>query len=313
MNISEPSNFGTCAIRYHVNLYRRGQGKSLNVGIQPLPPTNNRTPRKGIGGRREAIFLAPGGYLKSNRTGPNFAIALCVGVLFFLSGCAGPGKRPIPPSDYPAPYKIGKQWYQPMKSARGFRQRGIASWYGEDFHGEKTSSGEIYNMYDMTAAHKTLPLGTYVRVHNLRNGKKMNVRINDRGPFVRGRVIDLSYKGALEIGLVGPGTAPVEIVALGIPKETMVNGKVRRTLVSGNYYVGDFTIQVGAFTDKENALRLKNTLASAYKDAHIVTYENNVGTFYRVRVAKCTTLDQARRYEKILEADGYPDAIVVSR
>ena len=168
-------------------------------------------------------------------------------------------------------------------------------------------------MYACTAAHKTLPMGTYVRVHNLTNGREVDVRINDRGPFVRGRIIDLSYGSAKKIGLVGPGTAHVEIVVLGVPNETTVNGKVQRTFVSGNYYVGDFTIQVGSFRDKENALRLKNKLAQTYEDAYIVVYDGGNDTFYRVRVARCTTLDRAKQYEKMLEADGYPNTIVVAR
>ena len=164
-------------------------------------------------------------------------------------------------------------------------------------------------MYAMTAAHKTLPLGTYVSVYNLNNGKTVEVRINDRGPFVRGRIIDLSYKAARRIGLVGPGTAPVEIVALGAMKETVVGRKD----MPGNYYVGDFSIQVGAFNDRGNAVRLRDKLAQTYKNAHIVIYESARDTFYRVRVVRCKTLDQAKKYEKILEAAGYADAIVVAR
>jgi rare lipoprotein A len=243
----------------------------------------------------------------------NLPILIGVGLSLSLCSCAGPKKIPTPPPAYSTPYKINNKWYYPLKEARGFRERGIASWYGKEFHGKKTSSGEIYDMFAMTGAHKTLPLGTYVRVKHLQNGKKVNVRINDRGPFIRGRVIDLSYVAAKEMGLVGPGTGPVEIVALGMPKETRVNGTVRRTLVPGNYYVGKFAIQVGAFKVKGNALELKEKLARTYKDAYITLYESKEGTFYRVRVAKSTNLDQARRYQKRLEADGYPDAIVVVR
>ncbi len=243
----------------------------------------------------------------------NLQFAICIGLSLFLLSCAAPEKRPAPLLGYPKPYKIGKLWYQPLKHARGFRERGMASWYGKEFHGRKTASGESYDMYALTAAHKTLPMDTYVSVYNLNNGKRGDVRINDRGPFVRDRIIDLSYEAAQRIGLVGPGTAPVEIVALGSVKETVVGGKVQRTLVPGNYYVGDFTIQVGAFKEKENALRLRNKLAETYKNAHIVVYESAKGTFYRVRVSRCKTLDHARKYEKVIEAAGYPDAIVVAR
>jgi rare lipoprotein A len=240
-------------------------------------------------------------------------VGVWISALVVLVGCAGPGRAPKPPPGYPPPYQINGKWYQPRKSARDFRQRGIASWYGREFHGQKTSSGQIYDMHAMTGAHKTLPLGTYVSVHNLRNGKRVVVRINDRGPFVRGRIIDLSYGAAKQIGLVGPGTAPVEVVALGVPRETTTHGEIQRTLVPSNYYVGDFSIQVGAFREKENALRLKSKLASTYQDVHIMVQERSDGRLYKVYVARCKTLEQARQYEKILEGDGYPDAMVVAR
>lgn len=243
----------------------------------------------------------------------NLHSAICIGLSLFLLSCAAPEKRPAPLPGHAKPYKIGKRWYQPLKHARSFRERGMASWYGKEFHGRKTASGEAYDMYAMTAAHKTLPLDTYVSVYNLNNGKTADVRINDRGPFVRGRIIDLSYEAAQRIGMVGQGTAPVEIVVLGSVRESVVGGKVQCTLVPGNYYVGDFTIQVGAFKEKENAIRLRNKLARTYKNAHVMVYKSAKGTFYRVRVSRYKTLDQARKYEKIIEAAGYPDAIVVAR
>lgn len=241
------------------------------------------------------------------------ALALFCGPLCFLIGCAGPEPRPATLPGHPPPYRIGNKWYRPMKHADGFRQQGIASWYGKKFHGRKTSNGEIYNMYAMTGAHKTLPLGTYVRVRNLRNGKEVVVRINDRGPFVDGRIVDLSYTAAKEIDLVGPGTAPVSLVALGIPRETISKGAPKRTFVPAQYYVGDFVVQVGAFKEKENAQALKERLAAKYKDAYIAVYDGIEGTFYRVRVARCRTLAEARRYERMLERDGFPHAIVVAR
>jgi rare lipoprotein A len=243
----------------------------------------------------------------------NLQLAICVAISLFLLSCAVPERKPASFPGYPEPYKIDKRWYQPLKHARGFRERGVASWYGKEFHGRKTANGEAYNMYALTAAHKTLPLGTYVRVYNLNNGKTVDVRINDRGPYVHGRIIDLSYEAAERIGLVGPGTAPAEIVALGSLEETVVGGKVQYTLVHRDYYVGDFTIQVGAFKYKENAVRLRNKLSETYKNAHIVVYESPKGTFYRVQVARCKELDQARKYEKMLEAAGYTDALVVAR
>ena len=165
-------------------------------------------------------------------------------------------------------------------------------------------------MYAMTAAHKTLPLGTYVRVHNLENNRSIVVRINDRGPFVRGRIIDLSYTGAKEIGIVGPGTARVEVVALG--KRTASSSSSAPTYIAGDYYSGNFTFQVGAFLNRENAERQQRKLAQRYKNAHITVYDRGDQIFYRVRVGRFTTLEEAVHHERILIQDGFPDAILVA-
>src|SRR5690606_10717493 len=107
------------------------------------------------------------------------------------------------------PYQIEGVWYYPVDTSDGYTAKGIASWYGKEFHGKPTANGETYHMYDLTAAHPTLPLPTYVRVTNLNNGKSLVVRVNDRGPFLRGRVIDLSYRSAQLLGFVEQGTSPV--------------------------------------------------------------------------------------------------------
>lgn len=235
-----------------------------------------------------------------------------LGAFFYLiSGCAStyepPPKRP---AGYPKPYKVFGKWYQPLPDSKGFRQRGIASWYGKDFHGKKTSNGERYDMYAMTAAHKTLPLGTYVRVHNLENDLQVEVRINDRGPFVRGRIIDLSYSAAKQIGIVGPGTASVEVVAMGTPVAT--DGGTGRSYVQGDYYSGNFTYQVGAFANRSNAERLKRTLDKKYRNAHITVFDRGDQVFYRVRVGKFTNLEEAVKHELVLIEDGYTDAILIA-
>lgn len=222
-----------------------------------------------------------------------------------------PAPLPAPSAaspSYPKPYKVMGQWYQPLPDAKGFRQTGVASWYGEDFHGKKTSNGEIYDMYGESAAHKTLPLGTIVRVRNLDNNREMEIRINDRGPFVAGRVIDLSYGCAVKLGVVGPGTAPVEVVAVGTT--TPVPGK--GGVPSDYFYQGNFTIQVGAFSDPKNAERLKAKLDRSYANAHIQPYDTGRETLYRVRVTKSTTLDQASQYEKVLATAGYDGAFTVA-
>jgi rare lipoprotein A len=215
----------------------------------------------------------------------------------------------LPPSpSLPKPYKALGQWYQPLPDARGFKQTGIASWYGEDFHGKKTSSGEIYDMYAESAAHKTLPLGTIVRVRNLDNNREMEIRINDRGPFVTGRVIDLSYACASKLGVVGPGTVPIELVAVGTTALTANSGAGSADF----YYQGNFTIQVGAFSDRNNAERLKAKLDKSYQNAHIQPYDTGREIFYRVRVTKCSSLEQAIQNEKMMSSGGYDGAFAVA-
>ncbi len=240
-----------------------------------------------------------------------FLIAVCGLLLLLVFGCSTPGPPPTP-RGHTKPYRIGKNWYRPLPYAQDFRQRGKASWYGKKFHGRKTANGEIYNMYAMTAAHKTLPLGTYVRVKNLNNNKKIDVRINDRGPFVRGRIIDLSYTGAKKLGIVGPGIAPVEIVALGTASKTKTPGSSGRAYVPIDYYKGNFTVQVGAFSDRKNAERLQQKLDKEYKGAHIAAYNDGNATFYRVRVGRCSTLKQAEKYEEIMIQRGFEDAFAIA-
>ncbi len=153
---------------------------------------------------------------------------------------------------------------------RGNVQTGLASWYGPDFHGKKTSSQEIYNMYDLTAAHKSLPFGTYVMVTNLENGKSVRVRINDRGPFVRERIIDLSYSAARVLGMIGQGVARVRIEVLS---------RVSRSKPSHR-----FSVQVGAFVSKENAEILKLQIKKRYENVYISTFKTSTQVYYRVRV-----------------------------
>ena len=210
----------------------------------------------------------------------------------------------------PDSYEVFGRRYYVMESGRGHVERGVASWYGEKFHGRLTSSGEPYDMYVMTAAHKTLPFNTVVNVRNLDNGRDIRVRINDRGPFVRKRVIDLSYGAAKQIGLVGPGTARVELIALGAVTDANQSVSVKRTYAPVDYNSGKFTFQVGAFRDRGNAERLKLKLGSAYKNAHICTFDAGDGLYYRVRVGDFASLEEARKGEEILLRDGYPAFVV---
>ncbi len=249
-------------------------------------------------------------YVRSVRVSYRITVIM---VLFVVCGCAGrtPTYEPPPPEKpgYPKPYKVLGKWYQPLPHSEGFRQNGIASWYGRDFHGKKTSNGEIYDMHAMTAAHKTLPLGTYVRVSNLENNRSAVVRINDRGPFVHGRIIDLSYAAADNIGIVDSGIARVEVVALGRPASA---GGTAPAYTAQDYSHGNFTFQVGAFLNRENAERQKRQLEQRYKNAHITVYDRGDQIFYRVRVGRFTTLEEAVQQEEILIQDGFPDAMLVA-
>jgi rare lipoprotein A len=230
---------------------------------------------------------------------------LCIS---FLAGCKGPKMLPPPPPPpSPTTYEIDGKIYHPLDAAHGFVENGIASWYGDDFHGKKTANCETYNMYAMTAAHKTLPLGTVVEVHNLENDKKAVVRINDRGPYVNNRIIDLSYKVASDLGIVRNGTAKVQIVALGT--DDMLLNKAN----SDMFFTGDFTIQTGAFSQKTNAEKMKQMLAPYVDKVDITPIDKNGITFYRVRAGQFTSLKKAQCIEQQLVEKGFPEAFVVAR
>ncbi len=175
-------------------------------------------------------------------------------------------------------------------SPTGRVQRGLASWYGEDFHGRTTSSKEVYNMYDMTAAHKTLPFGTYVMVTNLKNGKSVIVKINDRGPFIKGRIIDLSYAAARVIDMVGPGVVPVKV-------EILEKYSPRKS-------VQKFSIQVGAFIYKDNAKALMKKLQKTYRNVYISKFDTHTQTYYRVRI-KVRSMGSAQKMARKLIREGY--------
>jgi rare lipoprotein A len=235
---------------------------------------------------------------------------LLYGILLLLVACASPSPE-TKKGDY---YTVAGKRYYPISSSTGFVQRGLASWYGGKFHGRLTSNGERYNMYGRTAAHKTLPFNTYVRVTNLRNGKKTLVRINDRGPFVRGRIIDLTYTSANELAMLEDGVVPVKIEALGYARKKRKAGKwVQVYEKPASYMEGDFTIQVGAFTVRENALRLHDTLRRKYSTATVMIFDQGEQRFYRVRVGRYSRLDRAEAGASRLQEQGFPNAFAVAR
>jgi rare lipoprotein A len=168
----------------------------------------------------------------------------------------------------------------------GYTEEGNASWYGIPFNGRHSSNGEIYDMYKLTAAHRTMPFETMVKVTNLKNGRTVVVRITDRGPFVDNRIIDLSQAAAKEIESIGPGVVPVRLEVLGNVDVT----------------AGYFTVQVGAFRDRANAERLRERLRATYSPIFIQPYDTPDGTLYRVRVGKISGEDEAHEYGEQLRA-----------
>jgi len=232
---------------------------------------------------------------------------------FFLIACGGkktpattePGKQKATQRPYTV---LGKR-YEPLKSHVGFTQEGIASWYGKDFHGKKTSNGEVYDMHAMTAAHKTLPLGVFVKVRNRDNGKEAIVRVNDRGPFVKNRIIDLSYSAAKKLGVDAKGTAPVRIEALGYRASGATEEGYRspETYDSGNY-----SVQIGAFMDPQNARRLSDEMRMLHGNSEVKTGTVNGEVFYRVQVGRYTSLKAAEDAESRFSDHGYPGSFVVS-
>ncbi|MCK5913538.1 MAG: septal ring lytic transglycosylase RlpA family protein, partial [Desulfuromusa sp.] len=207
------------------------------------------------------------------------------------------------------PYEVDGQRYQPLRDHRGFQQRGIASWYGRKFHGRKTSNGEVYDMYGKSAAHKTLPMGVYVKVTHLGSGQHLVVRINDRGPFVAGRIIDLSYGAAKQLGIVESGTAQVQLQALGY-RETDRGEVVSRVPV--HYDSGHFSVQIGAFSTPENAYRLATEMGNRYKKAVVSTVVVNGQKIYRVRAGDFNSLERAEKAVHDFVLEGFSGSHVVA-
>ena len=191
----------------------------------------------------------------------------------------------------------------PEVSQRSLSQMGIASWYGPGFHGQPTASGQIYNQFDLTAAHRTLPLGSRVTVTNLENGKSIEVSINDRGPFVEGRIIDLSYAAAESLAMVDPGTTPVriELIHDDPPRITRIRSYL------------DYTLQVGSFIDLGNALELREALFENYPWAtpiSVVLFQGKDSTYYRVQMGIFSDRSEAEEHGLKLAKDGVPAIIM---
>jgi rare lipoprotein A len=228
------------------------------------------------------------------------AITLLIGAWFTLGGCSqavqwdDSAREPQRQSTKskkrssqgnPPFYEVFGQRYYVMDSSNGFKERGVASWYGKKFHGRKTSSGVIYDMHAMTAAHKTLPLPTEVRVRNLKNGRSIIVTVNDRGPFVDNRIIDLSYAAAVKLDMIREGTALVEIGVVG-GSATLASDDIPVTdTQTAEVNPGSLYLQVGAFGEQSNAQQLLDRLhGSGFQNAAIHSDTVRMPSMYRVRL-----------------------------
>ena len=212
------------------------------------------------------------------------------------SGGGPPVATPTPPSPPPSVPTPAPA------TTLGVGETGQASWYGEPHHGRPTASGEIYDMHDLTAAHRTLPLGTRVLVTNTRTGQATEVRINDRGPFKEGRVVDLSYAAALLLGAVGPGVIPVRVQVISLPEAA----------TAGAAAGGRFAVQVGAFSSRAPAESLRRDLARDGVQATVSEASISGETYYRVRVGDYADRTAAHEAARGLAVRGRR-AVIVER
>ena len=240
--------------------------------------------------------------------------AFACGVVFSLVSCAARDSAPsnyskqwheipdavpvsVKPSKYgnPNSYEVFGKTYHVMDSADGFKQKGIASWYGTKFHGRRTSSGEDYDMYAMTAAHKTLPIPVFVEVKNHDNGRTAIVKVNDRGPFHDGRIIDLSYAAATKLGVAQAGTANVSIRVVKSKED--INRQRSSAIVESPASISDkLFVQVAAFTTEENALQhLGKLQGEGFSDVRLHIESKKGQAVYRVRIGPLPSENVAKQ------------------
>lgn len=202
-------------------------------------------------------------------------------------------------------YRVNGKSYRVLTSSNGYKQRGIASWYGKKFHGHRTSNGEIYDMYQMSAAHKTLPLPTFVRVTHLKNGRSVILRVNDRGPFHRNRLIDLSYVAAKKLGITDTGTGVVEIEALN-PSQFQSNRSAPNHSSEFQVY-----LQVGAFSEHQNAQSLKNRIGNLRLPYNTKVEFDNQQKLYKVKLGPFASVDAADTVNETLDQYQIDNAYIV--
>ena len=227
---------------------------------------------------------------------------------------ATPRVEPITSAGNPSSYTVLGKTYTVMSSADGYVERGLASWYGTKFHGRKTSNGETYSMYQMTAAHTSLPIPTYVQVTNLKNGREVIVRVNDRGPFHPNRIIDLSYVAAKKLGIVGTGTGFVEVRAIdphtwNKPKPAYKGHKTAKPIkVSA---INSMYIQAGAFSSRYNAEQLQQNLHELFPKRAVTLAFAESDSLYRVRIGPIPSVEEADQIAQTISDNGYPSPHVI--
>lgn len=231
-------------------------------------------------------------------------------------------------------YEVFGERYYVLQSSEGYRERGIASWYGPDFHGKPTSGGEIYDMHALTAAHKTLPIPTWVEVTNLANKRSVIVKVNDRGPFVDDRLIDLSFRAAQELDMIRTGTALVQVRALGAPaalpaEPRPLQAAAREEARGGFSLISEaragtlgpddlapvsrqgIYVQVGAFSEHDNAVRLVARLRQqGFRDSFVVS-SSDARPIHRVRIGPLNDAAEFDRMRRTLRSKGFGESRLV--
>lgn len=241
-----------------------------------------------------------------------FALA----ALAFLVDACTETPRPVPRDPGPAnpvykvgdPYQVAGTWYTPAEDP-GYDEIGVASWYGSDFHGRRTANGDIYDMNQVTAAHPTLPMPSRVRVTNLENGRSLVLSVNDRGPFIRGRIIDISRRGAELLGYRAKGTARVRVQVLGTGHDARPAVKPTAT-VSDEIMANRVFIQAGAYSNVQNA-RLVSGGLEKFGQTSVTRVAVDGRSLFRVRLGPIASLDEAGRLLGKVVADGFHDARLV--
>jgi len=264
---------------------------TARISYSPLPGVHIATPISLPSGRHASLASGTGGHYKTGK-----------------------------------PYRVSGRTYYPLSTAKGYDKTGIASWYGRDFHGKLTANGERYNMHALSAAHKTLPLPSLVRVTNLENGRSVVVRVNDRGPFVKGRLIDLSYAAANALEYTGQGTARVRVQSLDTasppaprrPIQTVVKHTMTPPASAAQTFPNHPTpsitgmyVQLGAFAQADNAAKLKSSLSKHYPSIQVQPYMRSMQTLYRVRIGPFSDVQTIEKTVLSLQQQGYGDTVVV--